>query len=96
MDSLCDGRQMGEHHERVMERVVLGVRPCERGRSTGVHGSEHMVICEEVVKAQILNRSANQPDCIGVSPKLDLRVDRTDLHNRQSGMVTARGFCSTT
>ena len=38
-DPLGDGGQVGEHHERVVERVVLGVRAGERRRSIGVHGT---------------------------------------------------------
>ena len=58
-DSLRNGSQIREHHERVMEWVVFGVGARELRRSTGVDGAEHMVVSEEVVKAQVLNRSAN-------------------------------------
>jgi hypothetical protein len=56
-DSLCNGSQISEHHERVMEWVVLGVGAHELRRSTGVDGAEHMVVGEEVVKAQVLDGS---------------------------------------
>jgi hypothetical protein len=58
-DSLSNGSQIPEHHERVMERVALGVGARELRRSTGVDGAEHMVVSEEVGKAQVLNRFTN-------------------------------------
>jgi hypothetical protein len=79
-DSLGDPSQMGKHHERVVEWVVLGVWAGELRCSIGVDGAEHMVVREEVVKAQVLGRSSNSPNRARVSSKLDLRVDHTDLH----------------
>jgi hypothetical protein len=65
-----------------MERVALGVGARELRRSTGVDSAEHMVVGEEVVKAQVLNRSTDQSDSARVSSKLDLRVDHANLHAR--------------
>jgi hypothetical protein len=42
-----------------------------------------MVIREEVVKAQVLDCSANPPNSGRIASKLDLRVDGTDLHGVQ-------------
>jgi hypothetical protein len=42
--------QEGEHHERVVERVLLGVGARQPRYPIGVHGTEHMVIGEQVVK----------------------------------------------
>ena len=58
LDSFGDAGQVGEHHERVVERVVLGVRAGQRRCAIGVHGAEHVVVGEEVVKAEVLDRSS--------------------------------------
>lgn len=42
-----------------MEWVVLCVRASELMRSTGMDCAENMVVGEEVVKVQILNRFTN-------------------------------------
>ena len=79
-DSLGDAGQIGEHHERVVERVVLGVGARQRRRSIGVNGTEHVVVGEEVVEAQVLDRSPDPPNRGRISSKLGLRVDDADLH----------------
>jgi hypothetical protein len=58
-NSQRNGSQIRKHHERVMERVVLGVGAGELRSSTGVDGAEHMVVGEEVVEAQVLDRPTN-------------------------------------
>jgi hypothetical protein len=45
-----------------------------------VNGTEHMVIGQKMVKAQLLNSSANPPNSGGISVQLDLRIDDADLH----------------
>jgi hypothetical protein len=82
-DSFGDAGQIGEHHERVVEWVELGVGPGELGRSIGVNGAEHVVVGEEVVKAHLLDGSADPPNCGRIASKLVLRVDNADLHRRQ-------------
>ena len=82
-DSLGDAGEIGEHHERVVEGVVLGVRTRQWRRSIGVNGAEHVVVGEEVVKAQVLDRSPNPPNRGRIASKLVLRVDDTDLHVSQ-------------
>ena len=79
-DSLGDAGQIGEHHKRVVERVVLGVGACQLRRSTGVNRAQHVVVGEEVVKAQILDRSSEFPNGGGIASKLDLREHDTNLH----------------
>ena len=79
-DALGDAGQIGEHHERVVERVVLGVGARQLRRSIGVNGTEHVVVGEQVVKAQVLDRSPDPPNSARISSKLDLRVDDADLH----------------
>ena len=68
-DPLGDAGQMGEHHERVVERVVLGVRAGQRRRPIGVHGTEHVVVGEEVVEAEVLDRSARSAAPRSGSPR---------------------------
>jgi hypothetical protein len=79
-EAFGDAGQVGEHHERVVERVVLGVGARQLRRSVGVNGTEHVVVGEEVVKAPVLDRSADSPDRGRISSKLNLRVDDADLH----------------
>ena len=79
-DALGHAGQKGEHHERVVERVLLGVGARQPRYPIGVHGTEHMVIGEQVVKAQVLDRGADPPDSPRISSKLGLRVDHADLH----------------
>ena len=84
--SLGDARQIAEHHKWVMEGVALRVRPGERRRPIGVHGTEHVVIGEEVTEAHLLDSGPDTPDRDRVSSKLDLRVYSTDLHDIEFAM----------
>ena len=45
-----------------------------------MNGTEHVVVGEEVVKAQVLDRSPDPPNRGRVSSKLVLGVDDADLH----------------
>ena len=67
-DPFGDGGQVGEHHERVVERVVLGVGAGDRRYAIGVDGAEHVVVGEEVIKAELLDRSSDPPYRGGVPP----------------------------
>jgi len=80
LDSFGDGGQVGEHHERVVERVVLGVGAGDRRYAIGVHGAEDVVVGEEVIKAELLDRSSDPPYRVGVPAEFGLRVDGADLH----------------
>ena len=82
LDALGDPGQIGEHHERIVERVVLGVRARQLRCSVGVNRPEHVVIREQVVEAQIFDRSSNSPNRGRIAAKLVLRIDNTDLHGR--------------
>ena len=82
-DALGDPGQIAEHHERIVERVVLVVRARQLTRPIGVNGPEHVVVSEEVVKADVFNRSPEPSDRGGVASKLVLRVRDTNLHERQ-------------
>jgi hypothetical protein len=66
-----------------MEWVVLGIGARQRARAIGVHGTEHVVVGEEVVKAELLDRSPDPPNRVRISSKLSLRVHDTDLHEVQ-------------
>ena len=79
-DSLGDAGQIREHHERVVKRVVLGVGAGEIACSIGVDSAEHMVIGQEVVKAEVLHGSPNSSNRDRVSSKFGLWVDNADLH----------------
>ena len=46
----------------------------------GVNGTEHVVVGDKVIKAQILDRSPEPPNSGRISSKLVLRVDDPDLH----------------
>ena len=72
--------QIGEHHQWIMEQVVLGIGARELGCSIGVNGAEHVVVREEVVKAELLDREPEASHSTRVSSKLDLRVYSADLH----------------
>jgi hypothetical protein len=91
LDSLGDTGQIGEHHKRVVERVVLGVGARDRRRPIGVNGTEHVVVSEKVVKAQVLDRSPDLPNSARISSKLVLRVDDANLHGLQSAGLAPVG-----
>lgn len=61
--------------EVLPEGLVLDVVPAD--------GTEHVVVGEEVVKAQVLDSSPNPPDSGRASPKFDLRIGDADLHGLQ-------------
>ncbi len=67
-DPLGDASEVGEHHERIVKRVVLGVAAGQRRRSIGVNGTEHVVVGEEVVEAEIFHRCADSANSVG-SPR---------------------------
>ncbi len=81
LDALGDARQVAEHHERIVERVVLGIGTRQRRRSISVDRAQHMVIGQQVVEAQVLDRFANPSNSFGVAAKLRLGINNTDLHD---------------
>lgn len=78
---------------------MLGVGARQLRRPIGVNGAEHVVIGEEVVKAQAFGRSPDPPNSGRVSSKLVLRVDGADLHgsslprDRRLSYCGRRGRC---
>jgi len=82
LDPLRHPGEIREHHERVVKRIPFGIGTGQRWRPASVDGAEDMVIGEQVVKAQLLDRPAKWQDSCRVSTKLDLRIHHTDLHTR--------------
>ena len=80
LDSLRDPGQIGEQHERIMKRVVLGVRAGQLARSVGMNRAEDVVVREDVVKTQVLGGWPDLPNRARVPSKLGLRIDNTDAH----------------
>ena len=62
VDPLGDAGEVGEHHERVVEWVVFGIRPRQWRISIGMHGAQNVVVGKEVVEAQVLDSSAECPE----------------------------------
>ena len=73
--------QVAEHHERVVERVVLRVRAGERRRPVSVHRTEHVVVGQEVVEAKVFDRFPDPANRFRVAAKLDLGIHDTYLHS---------------
>jgi hypothetical protein len=83
LDSLSDPGQIGEHHEGIVERVLLGIRAGQLTCSIGVDRAEHMVVRQKMVKAQFLNRSPDPPNSSRISSKLSLGAHNANLHRIQ-------------
>jgi len=79
-DALGDAGEIAEHDQRVMERIALGVRAGKWRSAVVVHCAQYVVIGEEVVKPQVLDRFPDPTYGIGVFTEFDLRVDDTNLH----------------
>jgi hypothetical protein len=79
-DALGDPGKIGEHHERIVERVALGVRTRQWTRSVAVNGTKYVVVSKEIVEAGVFDRSPDPSDRGGISAKLVLRVRDADLH----------------
>ncbi len=73
---------MGEHDERVVERIALGIGARQRWCTIRVDCAQDVVVGENVIEAQVLDRSSELPDGGGIASKLDLRVCDTDLHEQ--------------
>jgi hypothetical protein len=80
LDTFGDARQVGEHHERVVERIVLGVRAGQRRRPARVDRAEHVVIGQQVIETQAVRSLTEPPDRDRVASELDLRIHNPDLH----------------
>jgi hypothetical protein len=72
--------EVSEHHERVVEGVLLRVRSRELGLAALVRGAEDMVVCKEIIEAQGLHADPNPANRLRVAAKFDLWVDSADFH----------------
>jgi hypothetical protein len=72
--------------------IAFGVGTDQRRVPVVVHRTEHVVIGEQVIEAEVLGRLADAPHGLGITAELDLRIDDTDLHRltlpRTPGRVT--------
>jgi len=79
-DALSHRREVGEHHQRVVERIALGLRTDQGRDPVLVHCTKHMVIRQQMIEAERLGRPTNAAHRLGVTAQLDLRIHHTDLH----------------
>lgn len=79
-DALGHGSEVGEHHQRVVERITLGVGTDQRRDPVLVHCTKHVVIGQQMIEAERLGRPTDAPHRVGVTAQLDLRIHHTDLH----------------
>src|SRR5579862_198205 len=79
LDAARDRSQVREHDERIMEGVMLGIRPRELGLAV-VRGAEDVIEGEKIIVARRLDLKADAPDRVGVTTQLRLRIDDADFH----------------
>ncbi len=88
---------MSEHHERVVEGVLLRVRSRELGLAALVRRTEDVVVRKEIVEAQRLHAGPDAANRLRVAAKFDLWIDSTYFHECSlpaAGMPGESG-CST-
>jgi hypothetical protein len=66
-----------------MERVAFRIGARQSRCAIAVNSSEDVVVGKDVVKAQVLDRSAECPDGGGIASELNLGVCDTNLHEQQ-------------
>lgn len=71
-DALGDAGQISEHHERIVERILLGAGAWQRRCSVGVDGTQYMVVGKKVIETQILDCPPNPSNSDWIASKLDL------------------------
>jgi len=74
LDGRGAGGEEAEQHERLVERIVLGVRAGQRRIAVGVHGAEHMIVDQQPAVAESLG---------GLGEIADDRRIRADLRRRE-------------
>ena len=79
-EALSDSGQIAEHHEGIVERVMLVVAAGKRRRSVSMLGAEHVIVGNEVIEAHLFHRHAERPDSGWVAPQFVLRVHSAELH----------------
>jgi hypothetical protein len=67
-----------------MERVELCIGARQLRRSVRMNGAQHVVIGQEMSKAQVLEGQPESPNSAWISCELDLWIDSTYLHVTQS------------
>jgi hypothetical protein len=95
LDALGECGEVSEHHERVVEGVLLRVRSRELGLAALVCRTEDMVIREEIVEAERLHVGPDAANRLRVAAKLDLWIDSSDFHKRSlpaAGMPGEVGY----
>ncbi len=86
LESLRAPGEIGEHHERIVERIALGVWTYERWFPVGVHGTQHVVVGENVVEAELLGGGSEAAYGLRIAVQLDLGIDDAELHESQSAV----------
>jgi hypothetical protein len=79
-DALGHSGEVGEHHQRVVERIALGVGTDQGRDPVLVHCTKHVVIGQQMIEAERLGRPPDAAHRLGVTAQLDLRINHTDLH----------------
>lgn len=79
-DPFGQAGQIGEHDEGVVEWIPLGIGTGQRGGPVGMDRSEHMVIRQEVVEPEVLDRSPELSDGDRIPVELNLRIRDSDVH----------------
>ncbi len=80
MDAVGDPSQVGEHHERIGERILIRVRALELPIAVRVIDPQHVVVDEEMVEAPLLDRPGDRADRADVALDLGLGINDADLH----------------
>ena len=76
-------RQVAEEHEDLVEHVLGAIR-ADEVRMAGVVRSEHMVVGEQVVEAELLHGLRELAHAAGVGADLCLWEDGSELHWRST------------
>ena len=91
------GGEEPEQHERLVERIVLGVRAAERRVAIGVVDAEHVVVRREPDTAERLGCLGVVADGDRIVADLGRREDRAEPHHattgsrRRTGRASSRG-----
>ena len=80
LDAPGERGEVSEHHERVVEGILLRVWSGELGIAAFVRRTEDMVVREEIVEAQRLHADPDAANRLRVTAKLDLWIDSADFH----------------
>ena len=93
LELLGERCEVAEQHERLVERVVLGVRAAESRFAPRVHRAEHVVVGDQVRIAELLCGLREVADRDGVAADLAGGEHAADLHGwapRRAGRAVRR------